>query len=87
MSPDQIVDNVMAAIEGAMAHVPKKWANVRSIHVKAVNSVALPIYQALPELGLKIEVPVPRVPLKKDEMDQDVEERTKMLKSPLEKQR
>ncbi|EHA8592132.1 putative ribosomal L1 domain-containing protein 1-like [Cocos nucifera] len=74
MACDQIVDNVMAAIEGTMAHVPKKWANVRSVHVKAVNSVSLPIYQALPELALKIEVPVPRVSQKKDEMDQDVEE-------------
>ncbi|XP_008810054.2 ribosomal L1 domain-containing protein 1-like [Phoenix dactylifera] len=74
MSRDQIVDNVMAATEGAMAHVPKTWANVRSLHVKAVNSVALPIYQAVPELGLKIEVPVPRVPQKKDEMEKDAAE-------------
>ncbi|XP_038987668.1 ribosomal L1 domain-containing protein 1-like [Phoenix dactylifera] len=74
MACDPIAENIMAAIEGAMAHVPKKWANVRSIHVKAVNSVALTIYQAMPELGLKIEVPVPCVPQKKDEMEQDVEE-------------
>ncbi|KAG1347059.1 putative ribosomal L1 domain-containing protein 1-like [Cocos nucifera] len=74
MARDQIVDNVTAAIEGAMAHVPKKWANVRSLHVRAVNSVALPIHQAVPELGLKIEVPAPRMPQKKDEMEEDAEE-------------
>lgn len=76
MDRDQIVDNVIAAIEGAIAHVPKKWANVRSFHVRAINSVALPIYQAVPELGLKIEVPVPRLPQKKEEMEEDVDEPT-----------
>ncbi|KAH7682907.1 ribosome biogenesis protein UTP30 protein [Dioscorea alata] len=52
---DQIVDNVLAAIDGAVQLVPKKWSNVRSLHLKSVESVALPIYQTLPELGLKIE--------------------------------
>jgi ribosome biogenesis protein UTP30 len=41
--------------------IPKNWANVRALHLKAVDSVALPIYQAVPELGLKIEVPVERL--------------------------
>lgn len=58
---DQIVDNVLAAIDGAVQLVPKKWSNVRSLHLKSVESVALPIYQTLPELGLKIE------PLQKEE--------------------
>ncbi|KAG0456398.1 hypothetical protein HPP92_024186 [Vanilla planifolia] len=29
MDREQILENVMAAIEGAVEHVPKKWANVR----------------------------------------------------------
>uniref|UniRef100_A0A0E0DUP7 Uncharacterized protein n=1 Tax=Oryza meridionalis TaxID=40149 RepID=A0A0E0DUP7_9ORYZ len=58
MKEEDIVENVMAAVEAAVEKVPKKWANVRSLHLKAVDSVALPIYQAVPELGMKIEVPV-----------------------------
>ncbi|KAL6847542.1 hypothetical protein ACP4OV_022568 [Aristida adscensionis] len=58
MGEEEIVDNVMSAIEAAVEKVPKKWANVRALHLKAVDSVALPIYQVVPELGLKIEVPV-----------------------------
>ncbi|XP_047072622.1 ribosomal L1 domain-containing protein 1-like [Lolium rigidum] len=61
MGEEEIVDNVMAAVEAAVEKVPKNWANVRALHLKAVDSVALPIYQAVPELGLKIEVPVERL--------------------------
>ncbi|XP_072981513.1 uncharacterized protein [Typha angustifolia] len=57
MEIDQIVDNFMAVVEEAVARVPKKWGNVRSLHIKAMDSVALPIYQAVPEVGLKIDVP------------------------------
>lgn len=57
MEEEEIVDNVMAAVEAAMEKV-KKWENVRALHLKAVDSVALPIYQVVPELGMKIEVPV-----------------------------
>ncbi|TVU00571.1 hypothetical protein EJB05_54034, partial [Eragrostis curvula] len=57
MEEEEIVENVIAAVEAAVEKVPKKWANVRALHLKAVDSVALPIYQAVPELGMKIEVP------------------------------
>ncbi|XP_051210264.1 uncharacterized protein [Lolium perenne] len=61
MGEEEIVENVMAAVETAVEKIPKNWANVRALHLKAVDSVALPIYQAVPELGLKIEVPVERL--------------------------
>ncbi|CAN6359200.1 unnamed protein product [Urochloa humidicola] len=57
MKEDEIVENVLAAVEAAVEKVPKKWANIRALHLKAVDSVALPIYQVVPELGMKIEVP------------------------------
>jgi ribosome biogenesis protein UTP30 len=57
MKEEEIVENVIAAVEAAVAKVPKKWANIRALHLKAVDSVALPIYQVVPELGMKIEVP------------------------------
>ncbi|OAY64111.1 Ribosomal L1 domain-containing protein 1 [Ananas comosus] len=56
MDPDLVVDNVLAVADAAAARLPRKWANVRSLHVKAVDSVALPIYQVVPEPGLKIDV-------------------------------
>lgn len=52
---DELVQNVITAIEGAAEVVPKKWAGIRSFHLKSLESVALPVYQTVPELGLKIE--------------------------------
>lgn len=56
MDREEIIDNLMAAIEGAVNHVPKKWANIRCMYIKAVQSVALPIYQVVPEMGMKIDI-------------------------------
>ncbi|CAN6302287.1 unnamed protein product [Urochloa humidicola] len=58
MEEEEIVENVMAAVATGVEKVPKKWANVRALHLKAVDSVALPIYQVVPELGMKIEAPI-----------------------------
>lgn len=55
MERDEIVDNVVAAIDGVVEIVPKKWGNVRSFHVKFLESLALPVYQAVPDMKLKIE--------------------------------
>ncbi|XP_057957730.1 uncharacterized protein LOC131150788 [Malania oleifera] len=55
MEREDIVENVVAAINGAAEFVPKKWANVRSFHLKFSESLALPVYQALPDARLKIE--------------------------------
>lgn len=51
---DELIDNVMAAIEGVVLNVPKKWKNVRSLHLKATNSLALPLYGSM-ESCAKIE--------------------------------
>lgn len=45
MAREEIAENVRAAVEGAVGKVPKKWANVRGLHLKAAESVALPIYE------------------------------------------
>ncbi|CAJ2659292.1 unnamed protein product [Trifolium pratense] len=55
MERDQIVENVVAAIEGVVEVFPKKWAAVRSFHVKLLDSLALPVYQSVPDVKLKIE--------------------------------
>ncbi|KNA24314.1 hypothetical protein SOVF_016710 [Spinacia oleracea] len=54
MGRDEIVANVAAAVSGVAEVVPKKWGNVRAFHLKFSESLALPVYQKVPELGLKI---------------------------------
>lgn len=54
MESEGILANVMAAINGIAEVVPKKWGNIRSIHLKLHESLALPVYQAVPDLRLKI---------------------------------
>jgi len=55
MERDEIVENVVAAMEGVVEVLPKKWGVVRSFHVKLLESLALPVYQAVPDVRLKIE--------------------------------
>ncbi|KAJ1404745.1 Ribosomal protein L1, 3-layer alpha/beta-sandwich [Sesbania bispinosa] len=45
MGRDEILENLVAAIDGVVEVVPKKWGNVRLFHVKLLDSIALPIYQ------------------------------------------
>jgi ribosome biogenesis protein UTP30 len=52
----QIGANVAAALKGVVGHVPKGWANVQGVFLKAAESVALPVYQALPNPPSKIVV-------------------------------
>ncbi|KAK6915996.1 Ribosomal protein L1/ribosomal biogenesis protein [Dillenia turbinata] len=55
MSKEEIVENAVAAINGAAEVVPKKWAGLRSVHLKLYESIALPLYHVLPDMKLKIE--------------------------------
>lgn len=55
MEAVELVENVVAAIHGVVECVPKKWGGVRSFHVKFSESLALPVYQAVPDVKLKIE--------------------------------
>ncbi|KAF8408979.1 hypothetical protein HHK36_005049 [Tetracentron sinense] len=54
-SRDEIVANVVVAIDGVVENVPKKWRNVRSFHLKLLESLSLPVYQSVSEMELKIE--------------------------------
>jgi ribosome biogenesis protein UTP30 len=49
MEIDEIVENTVVAIEGAVNKIPRKWGNIQSIYVKTPDSVALPIFTAPPE--------------------------------------
>jgi len=55
MERDEIVENVVAAMEGVVEVLPKKWGVFRSFHVKLLESLALPVYQAVPNVRLKID--------------------------------
>ncbi|CAN6276195.1 unnamed protein product [Urochloa humidicola] len=46
MAREEALENVVAAVEAAAACVPRKWRNVRALHVKSPESVALPLYSA-----------------------------------------
>ena len=49
LEESEIVENIMAVIEGASEKVPKKWKNIQALHIKTPDSVALPIYNKLEE--------------------------------------
>lgn len=49
MSSDKLLDNIIAVCESVPMKVPRKWCNVRSISIKTVDSVALPVYNRTPE--------------------------------------
>ncbi|GMY25064.1 putative ribosome biogenesis protein C8F11.04 [Fagus crenata] len=55
MGKEEIVENVMAAINGVVEIVPEKWDGVRSLHLRLLDSLALPVYQVVPEVTLKVE--------------------------------
>ncbi|XP_010504822.1 PREDICTED: ribosomal L1 domain-containing protein 1-like [Camelina sativa] len=55
MESSQIAENVMATLNGVVEILPNKWKFVRSLHLKLSESLALPIYQAVPDLKLKID--------------------------------
>lgn len=46
MAQEEAVENVVAAVEAAGARVPRKWKNVRALHIKSPESIALPLYSA-----------------------------------------
>lgn len=55
MGKDEIFENVVQVIEEVVEVVPRKWAGVRSFHLKFTESLAMPIYQALANGKLGVE--------------------------------
>lgn len=51
---EEVCDNVHAVIAGVSSSIPKKWKNIRSLYLKTLDSVPLPLYQSLPDLSMKI---------------------------------
>ncbi|PWA95247.1 Ribosomal protein L1 [Artemisia annua] len=56
MEKGEIVENVCRGVEGVVGFVGGKGIlGVRSLHLKFSGSVALPLYQSLPDIKLRIE--------------------------------
>ncbi|XP_004305829.1 PREDICTED: uncharacterized protein LOC101313827 [Fragaria vesca subsp. vesca] len=55
MSEEEIVENAVAAIQGVVEIVPGNWGGVRSLHLKLLESIALPVYQTVPDEAVKVE--------------------------------
>ncbi|TPX37823.1 hypothetical protein SeMB42_g06859 [Synchytrium endobioticum] len=49
-SATQITENILHAIPRIVAKIPSGWPNIQSIHIKTAESVALPLYAALPDV-------------------------------------
>eukprot|EP01087_Luapelamoeba_hula_P004975 TRINITY_DN1502_c0_g1_i1.p1 TRINITY_DN1502_c0_g1~~TRINITY_DN1502_c0_g1_i1.p1 ORF type:complete len:486 (+),score=194.59 TRINITY_DN1502_c0_g1_i1:77-1534(+) len=52
---DQIVANILAALDPVIQRIPKRWDNIQSINVKTSRSPALPLYTSLPEMSTVIQ--------------------------------
>ncbi|XP_060183411.1 uncharacterized protein LOC132613411 [Lycium barbarum] len=46
MESGEVMENVLAAIDGVVEFVPKKLSGVRAFHLKFSDSLALPIYES-----------------------------------------
>ncbi|CAL9234769.1 unnamed protein product, partial [Arabidopsis halleri] len=55
MEINEITENVMATLNGVVELLSNKWKYVSSLHLKLSKSLALPIYQSVPDLKLKID--------------------------------
>ncbi|GBG61570.1 hypothetical protein CBR_g22367 [Chara braunii] len=51
---EQVEENVMTVIRAAARAVHGKWQNVQAIYLKTKESAALPVYNSLPDIPLKI---------------------------------
>ena len=48
MPSEHVVDNIVTGMSAVVQHIPKGWSNVQAINLKTVASIALPIFNALP---------------------------------------
>jgi len=56
MTQTQMVDNIMATIEGVAAVVPRNAKNFQALHIKTPDSVALPLYSSAPDEATALDV-------------------------------
>lgn len=55
-TPEQIAENILYSINYIVEKIPGKWKNVQRLSIKTNKSIALPIYSALPDEAVKINI-------------------------------
>ena len=45
---EHIIENVMKGMMGVISKIPRGWRNIQAVHLKTVDSIALPVYNSLP---------------------------------------
>ncbi|KAG7600020.1 Ribosomal protein L1-like [Arabidopsis suecica] len=74
MEINEITENVMATLNGVVELLSNKWKYVSSLYLKLSKSLALPIYQYVPDLKLKIDAFATGKSVVKEEKEGEVEE-------------
>lgn len=90
MSENELADNIEMALEGISKVLPYGgWLNIQSVHVKTSDSIALPLYNSLPDMENQeaqkkvIEQEMESKKRSAEEMPEGLKENRKMLKSLL----
>jgi len=50
MTEKQICENIMSGIDKIVKHIPGTWKNIKSLNIKAEDTISLPIYNSIPVL-------------------------------------
>lgn len=51
---EEVVENVNVVMEAVVQYIPKQWKNIQGVFLKTADSVALPVYQVLPDPATKV---------------------------------
>lgn len=43
-----LVENICGAAKAVASRVPRGWNNIQSVHIKSIDSLALPLFASLP---------------------------------------
>ncbi|KAF9320962.1 hypothetical protein BG000_000544 [Podila horticola] len=77
-SAAEITANIEAAIPHIIEKIPRKWKNIQAINLKSNESIALPIFNSLPEEGVtRIDIQGKKseaLAMDEDEEDEDEED-------------
>jgi ribosome biogenesis protein UTP30 len=53
---EEVVENILAAIDPIVKNLPKQWKGLQAIYLKTHDSIALPVYNNLPDIDHKISL-------------------------------
>ena len=53
-SAEHLSANIVRVVERVVELIPKKWKGIQSIYLKSRTSIALPIFQRLPDIKIRI---------------------------------